>query len=186
MAHEIIPELETDRLLLRGFAPSDLDALAATFADPDVMQYIKGGVRSRERVAANIAEYAAEWAEHGCGVWAVVAKSSGLLLGMCGFVEPVELGYILGRAAWGQGIATEAARACLCYGFEQLPYDQVAAGALSENLASRRVLEKLGMRPVPNDYFDRNGGVYYRIARAEHKPDTNPLVARVRGADDDR
>jgi RimJ/RimL family protein N-acetyltransferase len=178
MISDVVPTLETERLLLRGFVPGDLDALAAIFSDPHVTRYINHGVRSREQVAANLAEYAAEWTARGRGVWAVVERSSGTLLGLCGFVQPAEVGYILGRGAWGKGYATEAARACLRYGFEYLGFDPIVAGALRENLGSRHVLEKLGMREHPNEYFDRNGGVYYRIARAEFAPDASLFVVR--------
>lgn len=86
---------------------------------------------------------------------------------MCGFVEPAEIGYILARAAWGQGIVTEAASACLSYGFKRLGYDEISAGALAENTGSRRVLEKLGLTRWANDYFDVNGGVYYAISLSQ-------------------
>jgi len=176
MTARVAPELETERLLLRGFLPGDLVGLAVIYSDPDVMRHINGGVRSREQTAASIAAYTREWAEHGYGVWAVADKADGTLLGMCGFVERAELGYILGKPAWGKGIATEAARACLRHGFERLGFDAIGAGALRENLASRRVLEKLGMRAHPNDYFDHNGGVYYRMARADYTPGTGTAL----------
>lgn len=159
------PELATPHLLLRAFAPGDLDALAAIYADPEVMATIRGGVRSRAATEAAIAAYTAEWSAHDYGVWAVTDRATGALLGMCGFVERAELGYIFARAAWGRGIATEAATACLNYGFGLLDFDEIFAGALAENAGSRRVLEKLGMRRWPNEYFDRNGGVYYQIER---------------------
>jgi ribosomal-protein-alanine N-acetyltransferase len=163
----IPPELATPRLLLRAFATDDLDALSAIYADPDVMATIRGGVRSRAATEAALAAYADEWEAHDYGVWAVIERESGALLGMCGFVAHAELGYIFARAAWGQGIATEAAAACLTYGFTLPDFDEIFAGALAENAGSRRVLEKLGMRRWPNDYFDRNGGVYYRIERRD-------------------
>lgn len=165
-----IPVLMTARLLLRGFQPSDHASLAAIYADPDVMRYIRNGTRSPAQVAANIETYAAEWALRGHGVWAVVDRQSNRLHGMCGFVEEAEIGYILGRASWGDGIATEAADACIWYGFEHLGYDEIGAGALLANSASRHVLEKLGMRQQANDFFDSHGGIYYRLKRADHRP----------------
>src|SRR5262249_8742036 len=102
--------------------PDDLDTLAAIYADPEVMRYIRGGVaegpRTREQTAASMAAYANEWEQHGYGVWAVVDRSNRQLLGVCGFVDRAEIGYIFGRASWSQGSATEAARACLWHGFE--------------------------------------------------------------------
>jgi ribosomal-protein-alanine N-acetyltransferase len=81
------------------------------------MRYIRGGVcegpRTREQTAASMDVYAEKWAQHGYGVWAVVDRSNSQLLGVCGFVDRAEIGYIFGRASWGRGIATEAARAGL-------------------------------------------------------------------------
>ncbi len=167
------PTLTTERLTLRPFAPEDLDALAAIYADPDVMRHINGGVRTREQTAAAIAAYEEEWRTNGHGVRAVretatvTATATGPLLGMCGFVARAELGYIFGRVAWGRGIATEAARACLRFGFERLGYDVIGAGALKQNSSSQRILAKLGMHPVPNAHYDDHGGAYYSIARAD-------------------
>ena len=166
------PTLLTLRLELRSFRVDDLDALAAIYADPEVMRYILGGVsegpRTRELTAASMDAYTAEWTDHGYGVWAVVDRSNSQLLGVCGFVDRAEIGYIFGRASWGRGIATEAARACLWYGFERLDYEEIGAGAKLENAASLRVLEKLGMRRAANDYFDLNDGAYYRLRRDDY------------------
>lgn len=161
------PILTTERLTLRPFAPDDLDALAAIYTDPTVMRYIFGGVRTRQQTATTIAAISDEWHDRGYGRWAVTETATGRLLGMCGFVERAELGYILGRFAWGRGIATEAARACLDFGFERLGYDTIGAGALKENSASLRILEKLGMHRVPNAHYDDNGGAYFAISQVE-------------------
>ena len=171
MKHSSAPILTTARLTLRPFAPDDLDALAAIYADPDVMRYINGGVRTREQTAASLAAYAEEWRTQGHGVWAVAETEPATrrLLGMCGFVDRAELGYLFGRFAWGRGIATEAARDCLRFGFERLGYDTIGAGALKANAASLHILAKLGMRPTPNAHYDDHGGAYFQIARAEHQ-----------------
>lgn len=166
----LVPTLVTARLRLRGFHRDDLAALAAIYADPAVMRYIRDGARTTAQTAANIEAYYSEWALHGYGVWAVVDRGSDTLLGMCGFVERAEIGYIFGRASWGRGIATEAAGACLWYGFTQLGFEEIGAGALEDNAGSRRVMEKLGMRPQANDYFDSQGGVYYHLPQADYHP----------------
>ena len=170
MSEFLVPTLVTTRLRLRGFHRDDLATLAAIYADPEVMRYIRDGARATAQTAANIDAYDAEWALHGYGVWAVVDRESGALLGMCGFVERAEIGYIFGKASWGRGIATEAASACLWYGFMHLGYEEIGAGALLDNAGSRRVLEKLGMRPQANDYFDSHGGVYYHLLRGKYHP----------------
>ena len=159
------PTLVTPRLTLRGFRADDLDALAPIYADVAVTRYLRSGVRDRAQTAAALDAYIAEWRDHGYGIWAVVAQGDHALLGMCGFVGKAELGYIFARAAWGRGIATEAARACLQYGFERLGWGAIGAGALRENTASLRILEKLGMRREPNEYFDANGGAWFQLTR---------------------
>lgn len=164
-----IPVLLTARLRLRGFCQDDLAALAAIYADAEVMRFIRHGVRTEAQTAAAIDTYILEWAQRGYGVWAVVDRANNLLLGMCGFVDRAELGYIFGRASWGCGFATEAAGACLWYGFEHLGYDEIGAGALRENAGSRHVLEKLGMRQTANEYFDSHGGVYYCVEHSDYR-----------------
>ncbi len=159
------PIILTPRLTLRGFQKDDLDALTSIYADAEVTQYLRSGVRTRAQTAAVLDAYIAEWRDLGYGAWAVEARGDHALLGMCGFVGKAELGYVFARAAWGRGIATEAARACLQYGFERLGWNAIGAGALRENAASLRVLEKLGMRPAPNDYFDSNGGAWFQLTR---------------------
>ncbi len=165
-----IPILLTARLRLRGFGPDDLAALMAIYADPEVMRYIRHGARTETETAATIDAYIAEWSQSGYGVWAVVGRQNNLLLGMCGFVERAELGYIFGRASWGRGFATEAADASLWYGFEHLGFDEIGAGALRGNASSRHVLEKLGMRQTANEFFDSHGGVYYHLQRRDYRP----------------
>jgi ribosomal-protein-alanine N-acetyltransferase len=114
MQDGIPPTLLTPRLELRALRPDDLDALAAIYADPEVMRYIRGGVveglRTRKQPSASIDAYAEEWAQHGYGVWAVMDRTDSQLIGVCGFVDHAEFGYIFARASWGRGIATEAAR----------------------------------------------------------------------------
>jgi RimJ/RimL family protein N-acetyltransferase len=108
MSDTVPPTLLTPRLELRAFRADDLDALAAIYADPEVMRYIRGGVaegpRTREQTAASMDACAEEWAQHGYGVWAVVDRSNSHLRGVCGFVDRAEIGYIFGRASWGEGL----------------------------------------------------------------------------------
>jgi RimJ/RimL family protein N-acetyltransferase len=174
------PVIETAHLRLRGFAPGDLDALAAIYADEAVMRY-NGGVRDRAQTEAAIARYRAEWATHGHGDWAVTDVADGALFGICGYVERGRLGYALAQAAWGRGLATEAAGACLRYGFERLGFGEIVASAARENGASRHVLEKLGMRQHPHPILEADGGVYYVIARAEYRPPEAPFHVRTAG-----
>ena len=86
-----------------------------------------------------------------------------------GFVAPAEVAYILAKAYWGRGLATEIMQACLGYGFTHLQLERVGAGALLSNSASLRVIEKAGLRRTENKHFDANGGAYYAITREAYR-----------------
>jgi ribosomal-protein-alanine N-acetyltransferase len=149
---ESVPVVETERLRLSAFAPEHFDEFARMRADPEVMRYIGTGAgRTRAESAEWLARNVERWRQHNFGAWAVEEKNSRALLGWCGLALldqsiEVEVGYGFARGGWGRGYATEAARAAVRYGFEQRGLDRIAAVAYVENTASRRVMEKLGMR----------------------------------------
>lgn len=148
-------ELRTERLTLRPLAAGDAEALAAINADPQVMRYIGNGeplapAATEERVA----RAAAHWAEHGWGVFAVVESATGAFAGWAALATPAflpeilpatEVGWRIGRDRWGRGYAPEAARAVIGFAFGELGLDRVVSCIHSENAASIRVAEKLGM-----------------------------------------
>ncbi len=143
--------LVTERLIIRPFDAEDRPALAALYADPEVMRYIPYGVLDEAGVERVLAKYARVEEEYGFTVWAVVERSTGALLGDVGFAvyeatgEP-EVGYSLVRSAWGQGFASEAAAACIAAAFEHLEAPRVVAVVDAENAPSARVAERIGMR----------------------------------------
>ena len=150
--------LETERLVLRRFTEGDAGLLVELDGDPEVMRYLSGGsatpreVIEREVLPRFLASYGRAV---GFGTWAAVEKGSGEFVGWFGFnlheeVGPgeVSLGYRLRRAVWGKGYATEGARALLDKGFAVLGARRVYAETYEFNRASRRVMEKLGMRHV--------------------------------------
>ena len=97
-----------------------------------------------------IAHQLEHWQEHGYGWWAVELTTTGEFIGWCGLqflpkTEETEVGYLLGKPCWGQGLATEGAQASLLYGFEDIGLKTVVAIVHPENIASQRVIEKLGM-----------------------------------------
>jgi RimJ/RimL family protein N-acetyltransferase len=160
--------LETERLVLRQFTMDDLDELFRLRADPEVMRYI--GDQSRERVAQRLGYYISHYDSHGFGMWAVMHKRTGTMIGWCGLVfldetPEVEVGYGVARDYWGQGLMTEAAHASLRYGFEKIGLERIVAVAMPENLASRRIMEKLGMRFEKNAHHYGHDLVYYAIGR---------------------
>lgn len=147
--------IETERLILRPFTLDDVDNHhRAVYGDAGVMRYMPGGLpRTREQTERVIAYFMDHWDRHGFGAWAVVEQASGSLIGQCGLntvpdTHPleVEVLYALAQSAWGQGFATEAARASLRYGFEQVRLDRIIALAAPDNAASRHVMDKLGMK----------------------------------------
>ncbi len=146
-----MPVLETSRLLLREFVPEDADALSLVLSDPETMRYYPAPL-DRSEVEAWIERNRRRYANDGHGLWAMILKSSGELIGDCGItmqeVEGVfyrEIGYHVRRDLWGQGLAIEAARACRDYGFAHLHADQLISIIRPQNLPSRRVAEKNGM-----------------------------------------
>jgi RimJ/RimL family protein N-acetyltransferase len=168
-------ELETERLLLRPLAPADAEALQVLNADPEVMRYIGNGAPlTSAATEERTANAAAHWDEHGWGLFAAVEAATGTLVGWAGLATPtflpeilpaVELGWRIRRDRWGRGYAPEAARAALGFAFGEVGLDRVVSCIHSENAASIRVAEKLGMtleretvvpiREVPCSVYER-------------------------------
>ena len=145
-------ELETPRLRLRPFTASDRDAIHAVYADPEVMRYVGHGAhRTTAETDRALRGYADALRTRGYGFVAVVERSSGAVIGdaglhpLAGRGPDIELGYTLARAAWGRGYATEMGAALVEHAFSVLGMPRVMAQVEPENVASRHVLEKLGM-----------------------------------------
>jgi RimJ/RimL family protein N-acetyltransferase len=145
----------TERLRLRSWRDADLAPLAAIYADPDVMRYIgDGSVRTREETAAQLGRMRGEWVEYGYGMFAVEVRGTGELAGWVGIRVPgflpevlpaVEIGWRLGKPFWGRGFATEAAREVLEFAFAEVGLARLVSICRPENVASARVMVKLGM-----------------------------------------
>jgi len=147
--------IETERLLLRAFDESDVGEVAF-FADPEVMRYIPRGAWKREDVASIFPRVVArrrdEWRDAGYGMWAVVLKQTGKVIGNCGLqrledTDEIEVYYLLDKPHWNQGIATEATRAALRFAHER-GLKNIVAVAMPENGASQRVMAKAGMSHI--------------------------------------
>lgn len=146
--------LETERLYLRKLTPTDRAALCETLQDKEAM-YAYEHAFSDEEADAWLARQIARYREDGFGLWAVIRKEDGAFLGQCGITmqdvhgERVpEIGYLFARQYWHMGYATEAARACKQYAFETLGLPAVYSIIRENNLPSRRVAERNGMRVV--------------------------------------
>jgi ribosomal-protein-alanine N-acetyltransferase len=165
-------EIETARLRLRMFRPSDLDALSRITGDVEVMKYLgTSGARTREKTKNTIDAILRHWDEHGFGIWALDHRADGRLIGWCGLqmlekTPEVEVAYLLAKAYWNQGLATEAARASIEYGLDELKLERIVAIARPENVGSYRVMEKVGMKYERDAHFYNVDVVYYAIERA--------------------
>jgi [ribosomal protein S5]-alanine N-acetyltransferase len=161
--------LETARLRLRPVQPGDQAFFHAQWNDAEVGRFLwDGSPVPPETVAEVLAASAASFAAAGYGLWHVARRDGGAL-GFCGLrvadTGRVELLYALGPAAWGQGHATEAARAVLAYAFEALGLEAVTASTNPANAASWRVLEKLGMTVAGRRRTEVEELVDYVLAR---------------------
>jgi ribosomal-protein-alanine N-acetyltransferase len=142
-------EIQTERLVLRRWSPSDREPFAALNADPVVMEHFPA-MLSREESDAFVDRIEAHFDRHGYGLWAL--EAGGAFLGYTGlawaeglpFSPCLEVGWRLATPAWGHGYATEAARAALEVGLEQV--DSVVSFTAVVNERSWRVMERLGMR----------------------------------------
>jgi len=144
--------LETQRLRLRRFRPGDADAIFAIIGDDIAMQYYPKTFNRSDAVQwieRNLRRYR----EHGYGLFAVTLKGSLDVIGDCGVIKQdvegelqLEVGYHLRRDQWGHGYATEAARACMGLAFHSFGADKVISLIRPENVPSRRVAERNGMK----------------------------------------
>jgi RimJ/RimL family protein N-acetyltransferase len=177
--------LETERLVLRQFTADDLESLVELDSDPAVMRFITGG-RATPRAELRD-DILPEWLRYyerfeGYGFWAAIEKAAGAFVGWFHFrpaegrpLDEPELGYRLRRSAWSKGYATEGSRALIRKGFTALGARRVVAETMTVNTASRRVMEKAGMRLVRTFFQewpdriegDEFGDVEYAIDRAE-------------------
>lgn len=173
--------LETERLILRPFSESDLDAYAEMCAHPEVMRYLLvGRTFSRDESWEHMATILGHWHLRGYGLWAVEHRQSGLLVGRIGFLNPegwpgFELAWTLGRPYWGNGYATEGARAALAYGFLKLNQERIISLIHPENKPSIRLAERLGESLRNSIEFRGKRVLVYGIDRNTWKPDSNPL-----------
>jgi RimJ/RimL family protein N-acetyltransferase len=145
--------VETERLLLRPFVEDDAEAFFRLNSDPLVMRYTGNPLMQsvEEARASLLSRPIADYRKHGYGRWACVCKEDGRLIGFAGLkylpeLNEVDLGYRLLPAYWGKGLATEASVASLAYGFERLGLQRIIGLVEPANVASVRVLEKVGMR----------------------------------------
>lgn len=162
-----VPEIETERLLLRAWRDEDLGAYARMGADPEVMRHMfPPRALTRAEVAYDLQRLREHWAEQGFGHWAVQERATGRLVGRTGLKrhadwtpDPgnIECGWLFARETWGQGYATEAARAAIAFAGEELGRSEVISIARPANAASRRVMEKAGLAYAGRRHWSERG-----------------------------
>jgi ribosomal-protein-alanine N-acetyltransferase len=160
--------IRTPRLGLRPFQPKDADAFYQMNLDEEVLRYTGDAAFGSVDEARKFIEHYDAYQKWGFGRWAVVEKVNCTFIGFCGFKlneeKEVDLGFRITRSKWNQGFASEAAEACLSYGFLKLGLKEVIGRADRCNLASIRVLEKIGMKYWKSGYAKGiKNAVYYRI-----------------------
>ena len=177
-------DLTTDRLPLRQWRDSDREPFAALNADPAVMEHFPA-LQTREQSDALIDRNIPELDGRGWGLWAMEVKDTGEFIGFTGlnvptfeapFLPGVEIGWRMAKGAWGNGYATEAARAALAYGFGPAGLDEIVSFTATPNLPSQRVMQRIGMVHDGAGDFDHprveqghrlQRHVLYRISRAQ-------------------
>ena len=163
--------IETERLELRPLTMNDLDALALIYRDSEVRKYFPEGTLTYEQTREEL-----EWiidvyyAQHGFGLWATTHKQTNEFIGRCGLLpwtidgrSEVEVAYLLARAYWGRGLGTEAARAILAYGFEDLHLSRLICLIDPGNEASINVALKIGMRLEREAEIDGEPTLIYSV-----------------------
>lgn len=175
-------QLETERLLLRTWRDSDLEPFIAMNQDSRVMRYFPG-LMSEDESRALVVRIQEHFDVHGFSLYAVERKDTTQFIGFVGllsvgfdapFTPAIEIGWRLAYEHWGQGFATEAAKAVLNPGFEEFGLPEIVSFTAEINCPSRRVMKKIGMTHDPKDDFDhpkldKNSSlrphVLYRIQR---------------------
>ncbi len=166
-----IPELQTDRLLLRDWRGDDLEPMTAINQDVRVAEWL-GGVNNRDQTEARMKVWIDQWNERGYGQWAVEERASQQLVGRVGFTthadwtaspHDAEIGWALAFDSWNRGYATEAASAVLEWARQNADLKSLISVTLPDNVRSRRVMEKLGLTYAGQTTWRGREHVWYGI-----------------------
>jgi RimJ/RimL family protein N-acetyltransferase len=168
-----IPTIDTQRLTLRAFREADATALFELSQDPDVVRYVGDRrVPTRQEAWRAVAGWLGHWDLRGYGQWAIEERASSRFIGRAGIINPAEwpgpeLGYLLGKTWWGHGFATEAARAAMDWGFEQIEFDDLISLIDPANAPSIAVATRLGESLRGEIDLSGSRVLIYGISRAD-------------------
>jgi len=174
----LLPKIETERFLLRTYTADDLKTLYILITDPDLTRFFpKDYSIKKEEVLASLPRRMEKWRKHGFGQLGVFEKESRNFIGYCGLkylenTPDVEIYYGFYKDFWGKGIATEAAKAVLRFGFEEVKLERIVGVTNPENIASQKVLLKLGLEQEKEmKRFYNVDAAYFSISRENYKSD---------------
>ena len=164
----MIPIIETSRCYLRQLTIDDASHFYELNSDPEVIKYTGDSAFESIESAQQFLQNYNPYQEFGYGRWAVIDKKTNEFLGWCGLkysteLNEIDLGFRFFKKYWNQGYATETAKACIEYGFNQLNLTKIVGRAMEANVASVKVLEKIGMTFVMKCEFELHDGVLYQI-----------------------
>jgi [ribosomal protein S5]-alanine N-acetyltransferase len=161
--------LETNRLLLRTFTLEDAQLIYELNLDPEITRYTGDPVKDINHAKEVLEQVILpQYALYNHGRWAVHIKDGLEFIGWCGLKNrpernEIDLGYRFLKTAWGKGYASEAAFACIKYGFEKLNLQRIIGRAMPDNIGSLRVLEKCGMTYTGDEIVDEHPAKTYEI-----------------------
>ena len=170
-----IPKLISPRFVLRPFREGDVEELHGILQNPDVLRYFPStNSPSLPKVKKLVESQQAHWDEHEYGWWAIADSETDALLGWCGLcylpdTKEVELKYLLAEDAWGKGIATEASLVSLKHWIMNTDVEEIVGLAHPENIASARVLEKVGMTFINQTRYFGMQVLRYKLLRRDYE-----------------
>jgi ribosomal-protein-alanine N-acetyltransferase len=170
--------IETERLIMRDLTEQDTQGMFELDSEPEVHTYLGNNpIKTLNEAEKNIAFIKEQYEKNGIGRWAVIEKKTGDFIGWSGFklitdvvnnrTQFYDLGYRFIKKAWGKGYATETAIASLDFGFNQLNQKEICAIADIENLASNRILQKIGMSKVNKFDYENLPHNFYIMKKNE-------------------
>ena len=180
-----LPEIKTGRLLLRGMTPDDAADVFEYASDPLVARYVIWDAHRSIKDSESFLELVVEGYRNGeLGSWGMVDRESGKLIGTCGYDGSwlpaharAEIGYALSRRYWGKGLMPEAVKALIEFGFDRMDLNRIVARCFSQNTASEKVMQKVGMtcEGTLREYLYLKGAYQdlkvYSILRSEYRSD---------------